>query len=184
MALDASYEDIKKSLTDLYSYVAAPPSNIEQFTIMGPKPDSKVDENYKNDTNIPPEIKKYNIIPTELYNVVDNFDLEPLKLSDTDKALRTKYLTILLQVIDDYYTQMYNRLRETDSPFKDVMVANSDASKNLTIRIIKLLIKEVNPDKCPEEKSTMPYMIAIGVLSCIVVLLLILYLTSGGTSSK
>lgn len=179
MSIDSSYEDIKKSLTDLYSYVSAPPSNIEQFTIMGPKPDSTVDATYAKDTNIPPEIKKYNIVPTELYSVVDNFDLEPSKLNDSEKALRTKYLNLLLQVIDDHYLKMYNQLNESDHPFKDLIKANSDASKNLTIRIIKLLIKEINPEICPEEKSTTPYIIAITSLSLLVLILLILYLTSG-----
>jgi hypothetical protein len=73
-----------------------------------------------------------------------------------------------------------------DNSYEDIKksLTDSDASKNLTIRIIKLLIKEVNPEKCPEEKSTMPYLIAIGALACIVLILLILYLTSGGKQSK
>ena len=170
MSLDSTYEDIKKSLSDLYFYIQPSSSNIEEFTLMGPKPDIEFDTMYKNDPNIPVEIKQYNIIPSELYSVIDNFDLEPLKLSEIDKSLRIKYLNILLKIIDDYYTKInsYINTASLDKSSKDMLIANSEPSKNLTIRIIKLLIKEVN-----SEDITKSYTLSISFLSCLIILLIL-----------
>jgi hypothetical protein len=180
--MSKSYDDIKKSLTNLYSSYFPTERYIEHFSMDGimPIPNAETDANFKSDPNIPQEIKLLNIVPTELYSVIQKFDLDPSQLNESDKNLRLKYLDIALKALNDNYQQIYEQLKSQQPKF---VLDNMEASKNLSIRLIKLLILEINPIKCPqcpqcpEEKSTKPYLACIGLLFLTVCILLVMYLT-------
>jgi hypothetical protein len=134
--VDASkaYDEIKNSLSNLYSIVqAATPSSrpvvehftipvVEHFTIPGPVPDwdqVKKDQEKamidRPDDPVLKTIKKYSLDPKELYNVMMNFDLDPASLNKDDRALRIKYLNTLKQMITDNYGLFATGLAEASS---------------------------------------------------------------------
>ena len=132
-----SYDDIKKQLSDMYSMYIDNGRTNEHFSLDHlPKPDSPLYSELLNNPNVPVELRK-SIVPSELYNVIQKFDLEPSQLTQQEKELRIKYLDIMSKTIIDNYSKLNLRGKP------EIVLKNVDSSKNLILRIIKLLKKEV-----------------------------------------
>jgi len=163
MSIQNSYDNIKDSLQNLYfNYVQQEErySNIEHFSVSQfIKEDKNMDTRFKNDNNLPIEIKKLQniIVPSELISVIEKFDLEPILLNDDEKRLRKKYLNIIIDQINDKYSAYKTEIMIAHPAItglsieeKRLVSENADSFQKLTIRIIKLLIKELEPTKCPK----------------------------------
>ena len=163
MSIQYSYDNIKGNLQDLYiNYIPQEErySNVEHFTIpqhlKDPIAIREIDQRFKSDPNVRPVIKNI-VVPSEVISVVDKFDLEPSLLNTDEKNLRKKYLEILLTQMNDMYitqkTHMIDNSHWTHSlspEEKRIVSENADSFQMLTARIIKLLIKELEPTKCPK----------------------------------
>lgn len=161
MSIQYSYDNIKGNLQDLYiNYIPQEEqySNVEHFTVPEiPISIQELDQRFKSDPNVPPVIRNI-VVPSEVRSVVDKFDLEPSLLNTDEKNLRKKYLEILLTQMNDFYmtqkTHMINNSHFTQNltpEEKRIVSENADSFHMLTVRIIKLLIKELGPPpKCPK----------------------------------
>lgn len=164
MSLQYSYDTIKGSLKNLYfDYVPQKEqySNIEHFTLpQEMKRDlvaQNIDQRFKSDLNVPIEIRNI-IVPSEVISVVEKFDLDPSLLNTDEKNLRKKYLEFILTQTNDMYmrykTDVINNLpnKQSLTPEQIILISqNADSLQMLTVRIIKLLIKELEPPvKCPK----------------------------------
>lgn len=209
------YNSIKSKITNLYKT----PENtkymlgVEHFTL----PDKTFEF---NDTEFQKEILdrpsdpiaklalKYNILPSEIENVIKNFDSEPLKLSDVEKTLRKKYLNIILSIMLDEIRILKDKIQSNlkyDTKSKDIILENYDPTVNTIIRIVKLLINEIDgPTICPTCPAQLvcptticptcptcpdcpaqlvcptikpiPYIIAISILVFLLIIFIILFL--------
>ena len=134
--------------------------------------------------NLHPDVQvkltKYNIIPKEVYDVISKFDYEPAILNDAEKILRKKYLNILLQIIKDESSTLRSNaysmitggpLHQTVPEQVPIIMQNYDLTISLVIRIIKLLILEIDPLVC----NTMPYIIALIIITFLCLILLSMY---------
>jgi hypothetical protein len=153
--LNSIYDSIKKQISDLV--VVKQVSSIEHFTL-APLP---------NNVRINPEeqsyLNKYNIVPSEVHQVLSNFDEHPINLSDTQRDLRKKYLQILLTVMIDNFDklkQIANSNIPPSGPMRDNIlmygIPNIDSTHNTIKRVIKLLILEIDikGTSCPSSSST------------------------------
>ena len=113
--------------------------------------------------------------PHELYDVMTKFEKSPSELTATEKTLRKKYLNIAKTQI----TQKEPQLKQLISTLDPIAANNFDSGKKLIIRIIDLLISEIEPISClnsPEcpKCNTKPYIITIIVLIILFLLFLII----------
>ena len=155
--MNNAFDIIKKQISILPEKLAE--LNVEPFTL------------YPFDSSmsilIPPEFKKYNINPREVYDVLDDFDKTPDKLTDNQKVLRKKYLNIVLELMDimsgeakKKITQMIdsgNDSERTKEDLRKYVLGNYDPSFNTIKRIINLLITELdsnNPTACTPTACT------------------------------
>ena len=135
---------------------------------------------------IPPEYKKYNIDPREAYDVLDDFDKTPDKLTDNQKVLRKKYLNIVLALMDimsgeakKNITQMIDNDNMNAAQREDLrkyVLGNYDPAFTTIKRIINLLIKELDSNTAACNKT--PFIIAISILSVFLVIMIIVFIVS------
>jgi hypothetical protein len=142
LEINKSYDNIKQSLSSLYSSYADKENvetfnNIEHFSMGGmPRPTPDIDVRFKNEP-LPQDIKDLNIVPSELYNVIEKFDLEPSRLNDTEKGLRIKYLDIAMKVIDNNYQKLVMLMRSEE-----------EMKRNMQSQPV-MVMKSVNISKAP-----------------------------------
>lgn len=114
------------------------------------------------------ELKKRNIVPEEVYKVVEQFEKPPSTLSTDDKALRKKYLQILLDVINE---------QAPSGKEMTVMVPelynNYDASVELIKRIINLMLSEIDKEVCPD--YTPVFYTGLGVVVILLIIISVMY---------
>jgi hypothetical protein len=129
-------------------------SNIEHFMV--PPLQNNTDERFRLDPNVPEDIRN-TVIPSELSSVIEKFDLDPGLLTEKEKILRIKYLELSIKIINDSYDKRKDEFMKSDMwnsltiEQKMVWNTNIDSFKVLTLRIVKLLIKELDPPvKCPD----------------------------------
>ena len=143
--INKSYDDIKQSLSNLYSSYADKGNvesfdNIEHFSMGGmPRPTPDIDFRFKNEP-LPQEIKDLNVVPSELYNVIEKFDLEPSRLNETEKGLRIKYLDIAMNVIDNNYQKFLFMLMRTQQEMQETQVIQSRP----------VLVSAIRPQPAPQ----------------------------------
>ena len=150
------YDNIKQSLLKMIEPTKNEQvqNNIENFTLMPPPmPLSELNIKFKNDPMIPSIVKQYNLIPSEIYSVVDNFDIPGSNLNQADKDLRLKYLRLLIKAINDNFSLGVKIINESpaipNNDFKRYITENVLPTKNLIIRIINLMIAEIIPQPQP-----------------------------------
>ena len=134
---------------------------------------------------IPPEFKKYNINPREAYDVLDDFDKTPDKLTDNQKVLRKKYLNIVLALMDNMsgeakknITKMIDNDNMNAAQREDLrtyVLGNYDPAFTTIKRIINLLIKELDSNTACNKT---PFIIAISILSVFLVIMIIAFIVS------
>jgi len=113
---------------------------------------------------IPSELTKYNFNQREAYDVLDDFDKPPDKLTASQKVLRKKYLNIVLSLMDtmnndvkNQITQMINNddmNEEQRNMLRKYALGNYDPAFNTIKRVINLLIKELDPNACTPTACT------------------------------
>lgn len=222
------YNSIKTKIADLTKV----PKNtqymlgVEHFTLPSKAFPEGGDEKFKTEMEREPNnpmVKlslKYNVLPSEIKNVLTNFDLQPSLLSDSDKALRKKYLNIILSGINDEVSTLKDKIQDdinNGNEKSSLLLTNYDGMVNTVIRIVKLLIGEIDGPvicptcpaqlvcpsavqttcptcpaqlvcpttiqntcpACPEKicKKTTPYIIGIAVVSVLLFLFMILYIS-------
>ena len=141
---------------------------------------------------IPSELTKYNFNQREAYDVLDDFDKPPDKLTDNQKVLRKKYLNIVLALMDTFsdaakkkITQMIDNDDMTAEQREDLRkyaLGNYDPAFNTIKRVINLLIKELDPNTPTACTTTScnktPFIIAISILSVFLVIMIIAFIVS------
>lgn len=169
MSQNEIYTNIKKSLLSLYNkYTGIDKGNSEYFSLdFFPRPTSQMDDYFLKSVDIPEEIRILKIIPSELYDVIDKFDLKPSELTESEKQLRMKYLDILSKAIESnsekiyqYYENNVNVDTENVAN-RQVVLSNMKHANRLVLRIIKLLKDEIYPPQCSEKTG---YIVAIIIL--------------------
>jgi len=87
-------------------------------------------------------MKKYNVDPKELHSTIANFELPAIEINKVQRALRKKYLNVLLKVIDQELTTLINI-----NPMIPINIKKDKGNYNALIllikRIVKLLINEI-----------------------------------------
>ena len=155
---------------------------------------------------IPPEYKKYNFNQREAYDVLDDFDKPPDKLTDNQKVLRKKYLNIVLALMDkfsvaakEYIAQMIDNEKDAQQRegLRQYALGNYDPAFNTIKRVINLLIKELDPNTttactptpctptvCDPPVNKTPFIITISVLSIFLVIMIIIIIYLGISRSR
>ena len=134
---------------------------------------------------IPPEYEKYKFNQREAYDVLDDFDKPPDKLTDNQKVLRKKYLNIVLALMDTfsdevkkYITQMIDNddmnAQQRDD-LRKYALGNYEPAFNTIKRVINLLIKELDSNTTCNKT---PFIIAISILSVFLVIMIIYLIVS------
>lgn len=164
--LTSVFSNIKKRLLELSSS-----NNVEQFTLIPyPNPDPFPSKLSESELAM---VQKYNVIPKEVYSVVEKLDQPPNALTPDDKQLRKKYLNILLQVIDEqakYFKGLVTSFVENDPHISE----NYDAAMVLTKRIVNLLLLELDPVVCQTCKDSTDYTTYMGIGGIAIVVLILL----------
>lgn len=123
---------------------------------------------------IPPDFEQYKFDKREFYDVIDDFDIPPDKLTNNQKVLRKKYLNMILSIMeykDEIKTELQKSLKSDDK----YTLQNFEASFNTVKRIINLLIMEIDPPSCPscpvcpeDEKGYKIATIILGIILLII----------------
>jgi len=117
-----------------------------------------------------PFIKKYGINAKELHSTIANFELPASKISKFQRALRRKYLTKLLTVIDRELDPLMNI-----NPMVAITVKTNKANYNALVflikRIINLMINEIdvidkNYRSKPRNNNLMFFILIVVIVIC------------------
>ena len=152
---------IRESLTtivDRYRYETA----VEHFVMHGGMTPSDDDYN-----RVSPYFKEYGVAPQDAFNVLMNFDKDPVDLSKKDVESRVKMLNILLKMLNDPDTSekiLQNYGKDMPKDQKE----NVKSMLNLLKRLVKLLILEASPEYKMIENAPM---IVIGIIVIIAAIL-------------
>jgi hypothetical protein len=106
---------------------------------------------FEESKNIDPNTKtlmgKYNATEREIYDVIDKFDLEPSELTPNERAMRKKYLQILLKMVDNELNDMLSQ-----QPIDPIMLQNKDSSMKVLKKVISLMIKDLTTPSSVDTK--------------------------------
>jgi hypothetical protein len=177
--MSPSSEDIaNKKLIDIFSTLTLKAKELtaERFTLY---PFQEIP------MEIPPEYEKYKFNQREAYDVLDDFDKPPDKLTDNQKVLRKKYLNIVLALMDTFSVEAKKKITQMiDNDYMNAQqredlrkyaLGNYEPAFNTLKRIINLLIKELDPNTTCNKT---PFIIAISILSVFLVIMIIALIVS------
>jgi hypothetical protein len=134
--------------------------------------------------------KKYNFVQREAYDVLDDFDKTPDKLTDSQKVLRKKYLNIVLSLMDTFSEDAKKIIRqmidndnmnaEERDNLRKYALGNYEPAFNTIKRVINLLIKELDPNTTCNKTTCnkTPFIIAISILAVCLVVMIIAFIVS------
>lgn len=182
MDLQKLYDSIKyqaKEIADL-AVIDDDKSNVESFTDpydLGGKLETKSPSELLKaapDNELLQLMVKNDLTFADMLDVYKNFDLSPDELSDGQKINRRKYLELALESIEKNRVVIKLSVQNTSSMFgmvPEIIDKNSDSMINTLIRIVKLLIGELDPPSGVKEKVYMALMIVFIILCLIMSIL-------------